>query len=79
MKKISKLADTVLWILIGLGIVGGGLSAYVMSSFWIQGNGGEATVYPDRPVRDASDRSNDRLSLDGERPTKAGNSNQRIR
>lgn len=79
MKKISKLVDTVLWILVGLGIVGGGLSAYVMSSFWVQGNGGETTIYPDRPVRDASDRNSNQLSLDGKRATEAVHSSQGIR
>ncbi|MCC5612255.1 hypothetical protein LC612_37430 [Nostoc sp. CHAB 5834] len=43
------------------------------------GNGTEATVQPVRPVLDDSDRSNNRLSLDGQRPTEARNSKQGIR
>ncbi|WP_158680644.1 hypothetical protein [Nostoc sp. 'Lobaria pulmonaria (5183) cyanobiont'] len=79
MKKITKFVDVVLWVLVVLGIIGGGFSAYVMSSFWVGGNGGETTVQPVRPVRNDSDRSNDRLSLDGQRPIEAGNSKQGIR
>ncbi|WP_180277590.1 hypothetical protein, partial [Nostoc sp. 'Peltigera malacea cyanobiont' DB3992] len=70
MKKITKFLDITLWVLVALEIIGGGFSAYVMSSFWAGGNGGKATtIYPDRLDRDASDRSNDRLSLDRQRPT----------
>lgn len=79
MKKISKFLDVTLWILVVLGIAGGGISAYVISSFLAGGNGTEATVQPVRPVLDGSDRSNDRLSLDGQRPIEAGNSKQGIR
>ena len=79
MKKITKLVDFVLWVLVVLGIVGGGLSAYVISSFWVGGNGGEAAVQPVRPVLDGGDRNIDRLSLDGQRPIEAGNSKQGIR
>ena len=63
MRKINRIADVVLWILVVLGIVGGGLSAYVISNFWFGGNGSEAAVQPVRPVGDGCDRSNDRLSL----------------
>jgi hypothetical protein len=79
MKKITKLVDAVLWFLIALGIIGGGLSAYVICSFWAGSNGTEARVQPVRPVLDGGDRSNDRLSLDGQRPIEAGNSKQGIR
>lgn len=79
MKKISKFLDVTLWVLVCLGIVGGGLSAYVISSFLAGGNGTEAALGPVRPVLDGSDRSNDRLSLDGQRPTEARNSKQGIR
>lgn len=79
MKKISKFLDITLWILVVLGIVGGGLSAYVISSFLAGGNGTEAAVQPVRPVGDGCDRSNDRLSLDRQRPTQTSNSRERIR
>lgn len=87
MKKISKFLDVTLWVLVALGIIGGGFSAYVMSSFWASGNGGKATtIYPDRLDRDASDafggrshRSNNRLSLDGKLQSEAGGSRQGIR
>lgn len=79
MKKITKFLDVTLWVLVILGIVGGGLSAYVISSFWAGGNGTEAANQPVRPVLDGCDRSNNSLSLDGQRPTQAGNSRQRIR
>ncbi|MHC5779543.1 hypothetical protein [Nostoc sp.] len=81
MKKITKFLDITLWVLVGLGIVGGGFSAYVASSFWAGGNGREreTTIYPDRLDRDASDRNSNQLSLDGERATEAGNPKQGIR
>lgn len=73
MKKITKVIDVVLWVLVVLGIVGGGLSAYVICSLWVNGNGTEAAVQPVRPVRAGGDRNNDRLSLDGQHSTEAGN------
>ncbi len=79
MRKITKFVNSVLWILVVLGIVGGGLSAYVISSFLVGGNGTEATIQPVRPVYYGSDRSSNRLSLDGQRPIEAGNSKQGIR
>lgn len=79
MKKISKFLDIVLWVLVVLGIVGGGLSAFVISSFWAGGNGTEAAIQPVRPVGDGCDRSNNSLSLDGQRPTETGNSTERVR
>lgn len=79
MKKISKFLDITLWVLVVLGIIGGGFSAFVMSSFWAGGNGRETTIYPDRLDRDASDRNSNQLSLDGKRATEAGSSKQGIR
>jgi hypothetical protein len=79
MKKITKFLDITLWVLVVLGIVGGGLSAYVICSLSARGNGTEATVQPVRPVLDGSDRSNNSLSLDGQRPTEAVHSKQGIR
>lgn len=79
MKKISKFLDVTLWILVVLGIAGGGISAYVISSFLAGGNGTEATVQPVRPVLDDSDRSRDRLSLDGQRPIETDNARERLR
>ncbi|WP_375494577.1 hypothetical protein [uncultured Nostoc sp.] len=79
MRKINRIADLVLWILVVLGIIGGGVSAYVISSFLAGGNGTEATIQPVRSVYYGGDRSNDRLSLDGQRPIEAGNSKQGIR
>ncbi|MHC5897194.1 hypothetical protein [Nostoc sp.] len=79
MNRISKFLDITLWVLVSLGIIGGGFSAYVASSFLAGGNGGEATVHPDRLDRDASDRNSNQLSLDGERTTEARNSKQGIR
>ena len=88
MKKITKFLDITLWVLVALGIIGGGFSAYVMSSFWAGGNGTETAVQPIRPVGDGcdsealppkADRSNDRLSLDRQRPTQTSNSRERVR
>lgn len=79
MRKINRIADLALWILVVLGIIGGGLSAYVISSFLAGGNGTEATIQPVRPVYSGGDRSGDRLSLDGKLSTEAGNSKQGIR
>jgi hypothetical protein len=78
-RKMTRLIDLVLWILIVLGIVGGALSAYVISSSWVEDNGSEATVRSVRPVRDACDRNSNSLSLDGQRPIEAGGSRERIR
>jgi len=79
MRKITKFVDVLLWILVGLGILGGGVSAYVISSFLVGGNGTEATIQPVRPVYDGGDRNNNRLSLDGQRQTEAVGSRERIR
>lgn len=79
MRKITKFVDVLLWILVGLGILGGGVSAYVISSFLVGGNGTEATIQPVRPVYDGGDRSHDRLSLDRKLSAEAGNSKQGIR
>ncbi len=78
MKKVSKFLDITLWVLVSLGIIGGGFSAYVASSFWASGSG-KTTIYPDRLDRDASDRNSNQLSLDGKRATEAGSSKQGIR
>ncbi|MEH2102535.1 MAG: hypothetical protein V7K76_22845 [Nostoc sp.] len=79
MKKITQFVDVLLWVLVFLGIIGGGLSAYVICSFLVSGNGTEATVQPVRPVLDGGDRSRDRFSLDGKLSTEAGDSKQGIR
>lgn len=88
MKKFTKFLDITLWVLVVLGIVGGGLSAFVISSFWAGGNGSEAALGPVRPVGDGcdsealppkADRSNNRLSLDRQRPTQTSNSRERVR